>query len=95
MPQPHYSQTMDVRDGVGRGVPGKMCGGSPLLSSPGSRYLAVAAATGQATGQTTGKRRTGRRHPGKAILAGQYQSFSNVCADLHSQDKVLFGIVVF
>lgn len=37
---------------------------SPLLpSSPGFRYLAMAAATEE-------RKKTGKKHPGKAILAG-------------------------
>ena len=39
--------------------------GPALLPPPGLRHLAVAAATEQ--------KKTGKKHPGKAILAGQYQ----------------------
>lgn len=44
--------------------------GPALLPSPGFRHLAVAAATEQ--------KKTGKKHPGKAILAGQYQT---LCRD--------------
>ena len=38
---------------------------TPLTVAPGLRLLAVAAATEQ-------PKKTGKKHPGKAILAGQY-----------------------
>lgn len=42
--------------------------GPALLPPVGLRHLAVAAATDQ--------KKTGKKHPGKAILAGQYQILS-------------------
>lgn len=55
---------MDIRSNsrdVSRGIHG-----SAIPPSPGFRHLAVAAATEQ--------KKTGKKHPGKAILAGQYRT---------------------
>lgn len=57
---------MDIRSSmrdVSQGIHGPA-----LLPPVGLRHLAVAAATEQ--------KKTGKKHPGKAILAGQYQILS-------------------
>ena len=59
------SQLMDVREGAvlrGSGA----AGGLPLAPSPALRSLAVAAAA-----DNEGKKKIGKKHPGKAILAGE------------------------